>query len=846
MAVLKGMDPGTLSERRNVHALIRSAGIAIAAAFACVALSVPVASGAGLADHVHVFAGTRPGPETFGGGHNFPGATVPFGMVQWSPDTTPADTNGRGSYDYRDSHVKGFSLTHLAGAGCSLYGDFPFLPTTEPLSSSPAARGSSLDGSFQPGFSHAHESGRPGYYSVRLNPVAGGAIETELTATTRTGMARFTFPRNPHSSVLINAGGSAQPDDFAAVQIDPEHREIDGTASSGLFCGQRPRYRVYVAAVFNRSFAAFGTWEGNKSSPESTAASASQKPAANPATTSDAGAYATFDTHRNRVVVARVGLSFVSVEDARANLAAENPSLGFGEVVKRAEGEWNKSLGRIRVSGGPPRLLDTFYTALYHVFLAPRTFSDVGGAYIGMDGLVHRARGRAQYADFSGWDTYRTQIQLLSILAPRRASEMIRSLLADAAQSGCLPRWPYANGQSMTMVGDSADPLIASAAAFGATAFDRHAALAAMLKGADEPCRSANGEYLERQGLAAYLQLGYVPYDLDTNVRNANSIYGSPDDVWGSAATSLEYGIDDFAIAQYAARALHDRAAYRRFMQRSGNWRKLFDRSSGQIEPRYENGSFPANYDNLSGGGFVEGNSSQYTWMVPHDPAGLFRQMGGSVRASNRLGRFLRQLNAGPGGTHTDHALLGNEPTLHVPWLYDWTRRPYGTQATVRRALRLYRPSPDGYPGNDDLGTLSAWYVFGALGLYPEVPGVGLLAVGSPLFGSASISLPHHRRATISTDAYAFRRPRHRGKHRGSPKARRIALSPSAAPYIRSLRIDGRSYGKPWTTYCALARGAHLAFQLGPHPDRGWGSAAAALPPSFGPHRRMPRNDCTP
>jgi predicted alpha-1,2-mannosidase len=846
MAVLKGMDPGTLSERRNVHSLIRSAGIAIAAALVSAALAAPVAHGAGLADHVHLFAGTRPGPDTFGGGHNFPGATVPFGMVQWSPDTTPADTNGRGSYDYRDSHIKGFSLTHLAGAGCSLYGDFPFLPTTEPLSSSPAARGSSLDGEFQPGFSHANESARPGYYSVKLNPVDGAAIGTELTATTRTGMARFTFPRNSHSSVLINAGGSAQPDDFAAVQVEPAHNEIDGTASSGLFCGQRPRYRVYIAAVFNRPFQAFGTWEGNKASTGSSAASASQAPAANPATTADAGAFATFDTSRNPVVVARVGLSFVSVEDARANLAAEDPGLGFGAVAKRAEGDWNKSLGRIQVSGGPQRLLDTFYTALYHVFLAPRTFSDVGGAYAGMDGLVHRARGRVQYADFSGWDTYRTQIQLLSLLAPRRASEMIRSLLADAAQSGCLPRWPYANGQSMTMVGDSADPLIASAAAFGATEFGRREALVAMLKGADEPCRSANGEYLERQGLAGYLKLGFVPYDLDTNVRNANSIYGSPDDVWGSAATSLEYGVDDFAIAQFAARALHDRATYGRFMQRSGNWRKLFDPAGGMIEPRYENGAFPANYDNLNGGGFVEGDSAQYTWMVPQDPSGLFRQMGGTVKASERLGLFLRRLNGGNGATHTEHALLGDEPTLHAPWLGDWTRHPYLTQSAVRRGLRLYDTAPDGYPGNDDLGTLSSWYVFAALGLYPEVPGVGLLAVGSPLFGRASIALPHHRRATVSTSAYAFRRPRHKGKHGKPPKARRVALSPSAAPYIRSLRLNGRAYGKPWTTYCALARGADLSFQLGPHPNRGWGASTRALPPSFGPHRPMPRNDCTP
>lgn len=769
---------------------------------------------------MHVFAGTRPGPGTFGGGHNFPGATTPFGMVQWSPDTTPADRNGRGGYDYRDNHIRGFSLTHLAGAGCSLYGDFPFLPTTEPLESSPAADGSSLDGRFQPGFSHARESGRPGYYSVRLNPSGGAGIDVELSATTRTGIARFTFPRNPHSSVLIDAGGSAQPDDFASVQLDPAGREIDATASSGLFCGQRPRYRIYMAAVFNRRFDAYGAWEGKGIAAGSIAASDSQKPPANPATSAEAGAYASFDTRRNRVVLARVGVSFVSVEDARANLAAEDPGLGLGAVARRAEGAWNRSLGRIRVSGGQRRLIDTLYTALYHAFLAPRTFSDVGGAYIGMDGLVHRASGRVQYADFSGWDTYRTQIQLLSILLPRRASEMVQSLLADAAESGCLPRWSYANGQSMTMVGDSASPLIASAAAFGATAFDRRAALAAMLRGADEPCHSANGEYQERQGLAAYLAHGYVPYDLDTNVRNANSIYGDPESVWGSAATSLEYQVDDFAIAQFAARALRDRSTYRRFMRRSGSWRKLFDRHSDMIEPRYENGAFPADYDNKHGGGFVEGNSFQYTWMVPHDPAGLAAAMGGRARAAGRLDRFLRKLNGSGGGTHTDHALLGNEPTLHVPWLYDWMRRPYATQAAVRRGLRLYSTAPDGYPGNDDLGTLSSWYVFGALGLYPEIPGVGLLAIGSPLFSRASIAMPHHRRTTITTT--------------------------SSAPYIEAMSLNGHRYGKPWTTYCTLARGADLAFRLDHHPNRKWGTTAAATPPSFDPRRSMPNGGCTP
>jgi predicted alpha-1,2-mannosidase len=824
------------------------AGIATLGALAALALAAPAAPAAGLADHVDPFAGTRPGPGTFGGGHNFPGATVPFGMVQWSPDTTPADQRGAGGYDYRDTHLRGFSLTHLSGAGCETYGDFPFLPTTEPLEASPAARGSSLDGDLQPGFSHAGERARPGYYSVRLNPVDGAAIDTELTATTRTGMARFTFPRNPHSSVLVNAGGSAQPDDFASVQVSPDGREIDGTASSGLFCGQRPRYKVYIAAVFNRPFDSYGTWQRNVFTPGSTSAGDSQAPPTNPATSADAGAYATFDTRKNRTALARVGVSFVSVEDARANLAAENPGLGFGTVAARAKGAWSKSLGRIRVSGGSARNLDTFYTALYHAFIAPRTFSDVNGSYIGMDGLVHTAHGRIQYADFSGWDTYRTQIQLLSILAPSRASDMVRSLLADDAQSGCLPRWPYANGQSMTMVGDSADPIVASAAAFGAGGFDSRAALAAMVKGATQPCTSPNGSYLERQGLSYYEALGYIPFDIDTNTRNANSIYGSPEDVWGSAATTLEYNVDDFAIAQFAARALGDRSSYRAFMRRSATWRRLYNPASGLIEPRYASGAFLSPYDDLEGGGFAEGNSYQYTWMVPHDPSGLFRAMGGRAEAASRLDYFLRELNGSVGGTHTDHALLGNEPNLNVPWLYDWAQRPYRTQQAVRRALALYDTSPDGYPGNDDLGTLSSWYVFGALGLYPEVPGVGLLAIGSPLFGSASIAMPGHRRAVITATAYTFKKPKPvKGKkHRKPPKPRKVTLSPAAAPYIRSVSLNGHGYGRPWTTYCTLARGGRLAFQLGPRPNSKWGSSGAAVPPSFGPNRRMPKNICTP
>ncbi len=812
-------------------------------------LIVVVGATADPAAKVDVFAGTRPGPSTFGGGHNYPGATLPFGMLQWSPDTTPAAPHS-GGYDYRDHHITGFSLTHLSGAGCAVYGDFPFVPTTEALSASPAPKpGPGLAGQFQPGFSHKSESGAPGFYSVQLRPKGGGPIGVELTATTRTGFGRFTFPASPHASVLINAGGSAQPDDEAAVNVDPGAREISGSASSGLFCGQRPRYKVYFAARFARPFAASGTWTEGKLEPGSEAASDTQGPPGDPKVTARAGAYATFDTRQARTVAVRVGISFVSVAGARAALAAESQGHGFGAIRAAARRRWDQALGKVGVSGGSARDVRTFYTALYHALLAPRTFDDVGGDYVGMDGAVHRARGRTQYADFSGWDVYRTEIPLLALIEPRRASDIVQSLLADAEQSGCLPRWPYANGQSMTMVGDSADPMIAAASAFGADHFDRSAALAAMVRGATEPCQSPNGEYVERQGLAGYLAHGYVPFDEDTNKRNANSIYGSPTAVWGSAATTLEYAIDDFAIAQFAARsgvegggasgasagaggagegaASAAAETYDAYIRRAANWRNLFDPATELVEPRFASGAFPSPYDALQGGGFVEGNAAQYTWMVPQDPAGLFRRMGGPTKAAARLDSFLRILNASAAGTHTDHALLGDEPTLETPWLYDWLRRPWKTQATVRRGLRLYSPTPAGYPGNDDLGTLSAWYVFGALGLYPAQPGTGTLALGSPLFGRAEVRLAHRKKLTILDGA----------SHGKAPDS-------AAAPYVAALRLDGHPHDRPWATYCELAAGGTLEYATTSHPTR-W-AQNGELPPSYGPGSSAPKGSCTP
>ena len=786
------------------------------AALAALGAVAPAAvARAGLVDYVHPLAGTQPGPGTFGGGHNFPGAALPFGMVQFSPDTER--NGGSAGYDYRDSHTRGFSLTHLSGAGCPLYADFPILPTTEPLNASPALPGSAeLAPQFRPGFNHAQEIAHPGLYAVRLNR-HGHRIGVRLTATTRTGLARFTFPPNPHASVLINAGGSANPEDHADIEVDPVASEVAGSASSGYFCAQRPRYRIYFAARFSRPFAAYGTWQGQTLSPGSTSTTADQRVSTNTSPTAQAGAYATFDTRQGGDLQVKVGISFVSIDGARRNLAAEQPGFSFSRVAAAARSTWNHALGAIRVRGGRRGDLATFYTALYHALLAPRTFNDVDGSYSGMDGQLHSSGADTKYSDISGWDIYRTQVPLLAMLMPERASGIVRSILADAAQSGCLPRWSYANGQSMTMVGDPSDPIIASAAAYGAHQFDARAALAAMVNGATRVCSSANGGYVERQGLDEYQRLGYVPYDIDSHTRNSNSLFGDPDAVWGSAATTLEYATADFSIAQFAARFARDRATYAAFMRRSANWRKLFNPATRFIEPRYANGNFLPGYDELRGGGFVEGDAVQYTWMVPFDPGGLARKLGGAGAAARRLQGFLRILNS-PEGGNSDHALLGNEPTLLTPWLFDWFGRPYATQTAVRRALdRLYGPRPAGYPGNDDLGTLSSWYLFGALGLYPVVPGSGVLALSSPLFAHARLRV-------------------------GGRPLRIDAIGDGR--FVRGVSLSGHRLPGPWTTYCTLARGDRLHFLLGRKRNRRWGTGRSARPPSFGPGRRMPAGPC--
>jgi predicted alpha-1,2-mannosidase len=762
------------------------------------------------ASYVDPFTGTGVQQNApYGGGDTFPGADVPFGMVQWSPDT---QNYAPGGYWYPDTHIRGFSLTHLNGAGCSAYSDIPFMPYVGAVTASPA----SSPATYISSFSHSNESAVAGYYQVKLD----SGVHVELTATQRSGAGRFTYPTGKTATMLVNVSGSINGVNDAQANIGSN--TISGWATSGGFCGANDTYRVYFWAQFSQPFATYGTWHNDIVTPSSANAHGSSQaaPAVRDAikaqsklykTTQPAaqtrkvaqshpnvsvsgpgsGAFVTFDTSKNAAISVKVGLSFVSVANAQANVTQENPRGNFDQTHQQADQTWNRWLDEIQVSGGTTTQLTTFYTALYHVLLQPNVFSDVNGQYIGFDGQTHSvARGHALYANFSGWDIYRSEIQMLALLAPRETSDIIQSMVYDYQQSGMLPKWALANAETYVMVGDPADAIIASAYAFGARDFDTKAALAAMIK---EATQTNN----VRPGLNYLDNPGYEPLD---------GTYGCCN-FYGAASTTLEYNTADFAVGAFA-QALDDSANAQKFMTRAQNWEKLYNPTDGYLEPRTLKGSFPGVYVPTSGTGWVEGDGSQYNWMVPFNLRGLFNAFGGNTKVVSRLDSFFSQLNGGP---NSPNAFLGNEPTVETPWEYDYVGTPYKAQQVVRNVENtIWSPGPGGIAGNDDLGTMSAWYVWAALGMFPEVPGTSDLVLASPLFPSITI-------------------------HRESGQTIQITAPGASATtyYVQSLQVNGQSSTKPWLASDFVAKGGTLSYTLGATANTSWGANAADEPPSY-------------
>ncbi|MFC0430693.1 lectin [Kutzneria buriramensis] len=780
------------------RALLVAAGTSVACLLPMVdAVASPAGYVADPAATVNPFLGTSNAFD------DFPGADVPFGMVQWSPDT-PSRPAG-GGYEYTDKSITGFSLNHISGPGCDALGDVPILPTVGAVGTSPGAATVPLD--------HTQEQAAPGYYAV-----TAGGVKSELTTTTRSGMGRFTFPAGAASNLLFKLSDSAAGTDATHFQVINDH-EVAGWVTSGHFCGAADKYTVYFDMTFDQSFTAQGTWQNSTVAAGATSLDAkSTAPQADPSQTKKSphapiyhgttpqgtkataplvsppvsgadGAYLTFDTTKNQTVQAKVGLSYVSTDNAVANRTKENPGWNFAGVKSAAHTAWNGLLDKIQIGGGTAAQQQVFYTALYHALLHPNVVSDVNGEYMGFDDQPHYvAKGHLQYGNYSGWDIYRSQVQLASIVAPQQTSDSIRSMLNDYDQTGQLPKWSLNNGESYVMVGDPADPIIADAYAFGARDFDTKHALEAMLA-------EANKTSNIRPGANYYDTQGYLPMD---------GTYGCCN-FYGPVSTQLEYNTADHALSTYAA-ALGDSADAAALAARAQNWQNVFNPGSGFFQPKYNNGQFQTGFTPSSGNGFVEADAYQYTPMVPFDIKGLVQASGGNDAWVKRLDGLMASIGPDGGPQNAD---LSNEPSIEIPWEYDYVGAPYKAQAAVRKAQNeLWQDKPAGV-GNDDLGTMSAWYVFSALGMYPETPGSDTMVLGSPLFPQAAVHLASGKTLTIT-----------------APQA-----APDA-PYVQSLSVDGKAYTHTFLPTGELTRGGTLAYQLGTTPNTSWGTAPADAPPS--------------
>ncbi|HEY2576570.1 MAG TPA: lectin [Streptosporangiaceae bacterium] len=738
---------------------------------------------------------------TSNNGDTFPGADAPFGMVQWSPDTTPDRPRG-GGYYYRDSSITGFSLSHLSGPGCFGEGDVPVLPTTGTPSITAAE-----------GFSHASESASAGAYRVRLN----NGVTTALTATTRTGMAQFTFPSTTQANLILKLDDSQNGDTSASFRaLSPT--EAQGSVTSGDFCRTRNSYTLYFDMRFSRPFTTSGTFtagvlhqgarhltvkaHGSARPTTTVPPNVAERPdhpvyhgplppgrtAVTPAITGPAGAYLTFSTKRNTTLLAKVGLSYVSTGGARANLAAENPGWDFGSTRAATQRAWNHLLGEIRVTGGTGGQRTEFYTALYHALLSPNVFSDDNGRYLGADGKLHTVgRGHsAFYTNFSGWDIYRTQAQLEAVLDPRVAGDTAQSMVDDYGQHGMLPKWMQNNGETYMMAGDPADSILADYYAFGARNFSTSAALNDMVA---EARKTSN----IRPGLRYLTAPGYLPI---------NGSYGCCN-YYGPAATTLEYDTADFAISAMAG-ALGKTSVQQTFLNRSQDWRNVLNPDSGFDQPRNPDGSWYGGFSPAGSTGFVEADSWVYTGMVPFNLAGLAAAKGGDAAMAAYLNTTLRSFTGADG-----YAWMGNEPSIELPWEYDYIGQPWRAQNTIAQIQsKLWSNTPWGLAGgNDDLGAMSSWFVWSALGMYPMTPGTANLALSSPMFSQAVIRPPSGNALTIDTTG--------------------------TGRYVRSATWNGTAWAAAHAPPGAITSGGRLSYTLGTSASTSWGSAPGEAPPSY-------------
>ncbi|GAA0669042.1 putative alpha-1,2-mannosidase [Sphingomonas insulae] len=737
-------------------------------------------------DAVDPFIGTG------GEGHTFPGAVAPFGMVQLSPDTDTSCVirtcyGHAAGYRYDDPTIEGFSHTHFSGAGHSDLGDVLVMPvagdTVAMDPGTPAAPG------YRSRFRHATEVARPGYYAVTLD---GPQVRAEMTAGTRIGVHRYRFPRGKAAHLVVDLRSSLY-NYPGKILWSGLHLRADGVLTGFRETrGWAPGRKLFFAMRFSAPLVGHALVNRETDVP--------YKGFQGPGRGSDALAeklgramearldFGTLDAP----LEVKVGLSGVDEAGALANLDAEPGN--FDAVMQRTQAGWNTALGAIDFEAeGPMRRI--FATALYHSLIAPSVWSDDDGRYRGPDDQVHQASGFTMRSTFSLWDTFRAEHPLLTLIQPERTTtDIVRSLVASQQHSpdGILPVWQFAGRETWTMIGYHAVPVIADAYMKGIGGFDAEAALQAMVASADHAAYGGLGEYMRR---------GYVPIDKEPE----------------AASKTVEYAYDDWAIAQMARRlGKTDIAA--RFEKRAGNWRNSFDAKSGWLRARLSNGAFRTPFDPTAinyGSDYTEGNAWQYSWFVPQDQAGLFRLLGGDAKAIAKLDAMFNYDNSKLDYSHAEDIagligqyIHGNEPSHHVAYLYSYAGAPWRTQERLRQIVASqYGATPAGLSGNDDLGQMSAWLVFTALGFYPVAPGSNEYVIGRPFLSRATIALPGGKRFAIRTDNLS-----------------------DANPYIQAITLNGKPLTRSYLRDDEIRQGGELHVTMGPRPDPAWGKARGSRP----------------
>lgn len=725
----------------------------------------------------------NPAIGTGGHGHTYPGATVPFGAVQLSPDTYNDGWDWCSGYHYSDSSIMGFSHTHLSGTGVGDMLDVLVMPRLGEVKLEPGSREHPEEG-YRSRFSHEDEIAQPGYYSVLLKDAG---IRAELTASERVGLHRYTFAKGGPAHLIVDlkhAFGNDAKINWAELRVIGKGSIAGGRSVAGWANGRQ----IYFVLHVSKALSKVELYSDSQKLPADT----------KEVKGTSLKCVLHFDAADGEAVHVKTGLSAVNIAGAQRNLEAEMPGWNFDEVQRAARARWNEELSRVQVETLDETQRTIFYTALYHTMIAPTLFDDVDGRYRGMDGKVHQLpEGRHNYSTFSLWDTYRATHPLYTLILPERVPDFVNCLMRMGEESPAgVPVWPLQGEETGCMTGYHSAAVVAEAAAKGFQGIDFTRAYGPFRK------RAMEDDY---RGLADYRKYGYLPSDRQPE----------------SVSTTIGYAYDDWAVAQIA-QAAGAEDDHRVLLRRARNYRNLFDKNTKFMRPKLANGDWAEPFDpkhlkitTQKWGDFTEANSWQETFGNQHDVDAYMELFGGRDAFVKKLDALFNQSSDLPNDMPPDVAGLvgmyahGNEPGHHVAYLYAYAGVPYKTQARVRSLLEtMYRNEPDGMAGNEDCGQMSAWYVISALGFYPVDPVSGNYVLGTPLFDKVTVSTGDGRKLVIQAE-------------RSAPSDR----------YIDSVKLNGKVHEKVWFRHADVARGGTITFTLRGDANTKWGADQECAPP---------------